>query len=100
MMLEEKTRWRHVQGVLARPDFKDRVLALDPLRVSGRAIGVAQQLVSGSGDLSPLLRIADLGPFPAVIAAWTVAMLQVIGKSVAAEACTVCAGSGADVATS
>ncbi len=87
-MLEEKTRWRHVQAVLSRPDFKARVLALDPLRVSGKAIAVAQQLVVGNGDLAPLLRIGELGPFPAVMGAWTVAMLRIIAKS--ASVCVEC----------
>ena len=79
-MLEEKTRWKHVQEVLRRPDFKARVLALDPRRVPAKAVTVAEQLALSNGDLSPLLRIKELGLFPSVIAAWAVAMLRVLAK--------------------
>ena len=56
-MLEEKTRWKNVQDVLTRPDFKSRLLGLDPKTVPERVVTVAQQLSVGSGDLSHLFRI-------------------------------------------
>ena len=80
LMLDEKTRWKHVQAVLRRPDFRERVCAVDPTRVSARAEMVAEQLSLSSDDLTPLLRIKDLGRFPAVISTWTVAMLHMLDK--------------------
>ncbi len=79
-MLEEKTRWKHVQEVLQRPDFKSRVLSLDPHKVPERAIAVAEQLSLGNQDLSHLLQIKQLGVFPSIIAVWTVAMLRVLAE--------------------
>jgi hypothetical protein len=80
LMLEEKTRWKQVQEVLRRPDFRSRVAAVDPAKVSPKAVAIAEQLTLNTGDLTPLLQVQVQGTFPAVIAAWTVAMLRLLTK--------------------
>jgi hypothetical protein len=79
-MLKQKTRWRYVHQFLAQPTFRQQVLSLQPQSVPRKAVDVAVELAI-SDNYDSLLRIREVGPFPAVIAAWTVSMLRVLAKS-------------------